>query len=249
MVHSVLVERKSDDLYFEFFNDLWGKILNAVSSNDRNIVEIVDPSYVEIKLSKLIDDVRYSHSYRSATLYLEISSNARRRNLVWGQSDNLLGIVQIWIGSDKFYNVSKMVEFVDADSIVQALKIAKSVIAHELRHTFDELGLKLSFSNDLDTGSEDGVVYDPKKYFNSEVEMNAYITNTMSDVIDEFESSHEKTKSAAREFVPNGSVLFDRFLLVTRPEIKKHVGTEKWMKRAAPRMSQLWEKYVDKLPD
>jgi hypothetical protein len=88
-----------------------------------------------------------------------------------------------------------------------------------------------------------------KQYFRSTGEVNAYGVQAISGLISAFKDENpEQTKTLARQWIKNGSELWEKFYPMLNRGIRSYLSEKELQKRYAGRVSSAWERYVNTLP-
>ncbi len=142
-----------------------------------------------------------------------------------------------------------------AERILFALQQNKHAFYHELVH-FVEFALKASRdrmqSVERSIDQIDQKKTDKEKlnfYLMQPHELNAHLHQFFHVITDKFESNYKRhNKKNAAKFVSNAQELWKRFYKLM-PSFKSSVGEDLLMKKLSFRLWELWQDYVEKLPD
>lgn len=89
-----------------------------------------------------------------------------------------------------------------------------------------------------------------RQYFRSTGEVNAYGVQAISGLISAFKDENpEPTKTLARQWIRNGSDLWEKFYLMLNRGIRSYMSEKELQKRYAGRVASAWERYVNTLPE
>lgn len=134
--------------------------------------------------------------------------------------------------------------------VPRLLSARRTAFIHELRHAYDQTvrddeGQMSKHMDALLKHAEDN----PELDFIGDDEMNAYITNGIEDTIEDFvkNSRNKPTKAKAKKWAPNATILWNKFLDNVSGGVKHYAGEEKLLKRAAARLTDVWDDYVENL--